>query len=69
MSTIRKIFTLLFAAISILAVVLALFVAPLRASPTTLDTHSDWEIIVGGFSEDGTQLLPSSVAVLSLIHI
>jgi len=54
---------LVFAIVSILAVVLALFVAPLKASPATSNTPSDWEIISGGFSEDGTQLLPTSVAV------
>jgi len=60
---IRKILTLVFAVISILAVILALFVAPLRANPSVLNAPSDWEIIAGGFSEDGTQLLPSSVAI------
>ena len=59
----RRILTLVFAIVSILAVVLALFVAPLKASPATSNTPSDWEIISGGFSEDGTQLLPTSVAV------
>ena len=54
---------MVFAIVSILAVVLALFVAPLKASPATSNTPSDWEIISGGFSEDGTQLLPTSVAV------
>ncbi|GIR38164.1 MAG: hypothetical protein CM15mP49_35490 [Actinomycetota bacterium] len=33
----------------ILAVVLALFVAPLKASPTVSNAPSDWEIISGGF--------------------
>ena len=59
----RKIFTLAFAIVSILAVVLALFVAPLKATPNASNAPSDWEIISGGFSEDGTQLLPTSVAV------
>ena len=59
----RKILTLVFAIVSILAVILALFVAPLKASPTVSNAPSDWEIISGGFSEDGTQLLPTSVAV------
>ena len=54
---------MVFAIVSILAVVLALFVAPLKASPTVSNAPSDWEIISGGFSEDGTQLLPTSVAV------
>jgi len=54
---------LVFAIVSILAVVVAFFVAPLKASPTVSNTPSDWEIISGGFSEDGTQLLPASVAV------
>ena len=59
----QKILTLAFAIVSILAVVLALFVAPLRATLTVSNAPSDWEIISGGFSEDGTQLLPTSVAV------
>ena len=63
MEKMRKILTLVFAIVSILAVVLALFVAPLRATPNVSNAPSDWEIISGGFSEDGTQLLPTSVAV------
>ena len=51
-------------AVPILSVILALFFAPLKAEnlPSNIDPP-DWEIIVGGFSEEGTQLLPSSVAV------
>ena len=60
---IRKVLTLVFAVISTLAVILALFVAPLRANPSVLNAPSDWEIVTGNFSEDGTQLLPSSVAI------
>ena len=63
MESMQKILTLAFAIVSILAVVLALFVAPLRATLTVSNAPSDWEIISGGFSEDGTQLLPTSVAV------
>ena len=56
MEKMRRVLTLVFAIVSILAVVLALFVAPLKASPTILKCPLDWEIISGGFSEDGTQL-------------
>ena len=63
MESMRKILTLVFAIVSIVAVILALFVAPLKASPTVSNAPPDWEIISGGFSEDGTQLLPTSVAV------
>ena len=52
----RRVLTLVFAIVQVLAVVLALFVAPLRASPTVSNAPLDWEIISGGFSEDGTQL-------------
>ena len=51
-------------AVPILSVILALFFAPLKAENLPLNNDPpDWEIIVGGFNEEGTQLLPSSVAV------
>ena len=42
----RKILTLVFAIVSILAVVLALFVAPLKASPTVSNAPSDVVLLV-----------------------
>ena len=62
MPKIKRVIIFVLYVVPILAVILALFVAPLRADQTTLNDPVGWETVFGdGWSADSTQLLPETV--------
>ena len=67
MPQIKRFIVFVLYALPILAVILALFVAPLRADQTTLNDPVGWETVFGdGWSADSTKLLPETVSVWTI---
>ena len=59
-----KFFVFVLTTVPILAVIITLFVAPLRADQTALNDPAGWETVFGdGWSADSTELLPETISV------